>query len=83
MEDALDFYEKTECSHVAQATYWGDGIDETIFYANKPEQYTGDPDTGMEFYNLAHTYPTFIEGSVEAPDEGFSYIPGFRIIQRK
>lgn len=83
MDDALDFYEKAECSHIARASYYGDGADEEIFYANKPEEYKGDPDTGMDIYNIARSYSSFIDGSVEAPDEEFSYIPGFRIIKRK
>lgn len=79
----MDFYEKVECSHVAQAAYWGDGIDETIFYANKPEEYRGDPDAGMKEYELARRYPSFIDGSVEAPEEEFSYLPGWRGVKRR
>ena len=83
LEDALDFFEKANCNHIVLASYFPDGLDEAIFYVNKPEEYEGDPDTGMKTYDLAVTYPSFVNGSVEAPLDEFSYLPGFRILRKR
>ena len=82
MDDAVDFYEKTNCNHIVKAPYWGEGRQQEVFYVNKPVEWTGDPDTGMEQYNLAVSYPTFVEGSIESTLEEFTYLPGFRIVRK-
>ena len=83
MDDALDFYEKAPGGHVVKALYLGEGREEEVFYVDKPEEWSGDPDVGMDVYNLARSYPTFITGSVEAPTEEFTYLDGFRIVKRR
>ena len=83
LEDAFDFFEKANCNHIVLAPYFSNGLDEAIFYVDKPEKYEGDPDTGMDAYNLACSYPSFVNGSVEAPLDEFSYLPGFRILRKR
>ena len=79
----MGFYETVEGSHIARALYLGDGRDETVFYVDKPERYTGDPDTGMDAYRKAQAYPSFIDGSVECPAEEWTYFPGFEVLTRR
>ena len=83
LDDALDFYEKVDGSHVVKAIYWGDGADEEIFYVNKPTKYEGDVDTGMKEYELARRYQSFVDGSVDTPAEEFSYLAGWRVVERR
>ena len=81
LDDAVEFYEKAGCNHIVKAPYWGEGRQQEIFYVDKPVKYTGDPDIGMEQYNLAVAYPTFIQGSVESALEEFTYLPGYRVVK--
>ena len=66
-----------------QAPYLAEGRDEYVFYVNKPEEWEGDPDTGMEAYNLAGSYPSFIDGSLETAWDEFSYLAGFRLLRKR
>ena len=54
-----------------------------IFYVNKPEERKGDPEQGMDIYNKAISYRSFVAGSVEAPLEEFSYLPGLVVVERR
>ncbi len=72
MDDAVDFYAKIEGSHIVEVPYLGEGRQQEIFYVNKPVEFSGDPDTGMDFYTTAVFYPSFVEGSVESTLEEFS-----------
>ena len=49
---------------------------------NKPVEFSGDPDTGMDFYTTAVSYPSFVEGSVEIRMEEFDYLAGYRVVRR-
>ena len=82
MDDAVDFYEKAQCNHIVKAPYLGEGRQQEIFYVNKPVKFSGDPDTGMEQYNLAVSYPSFVEGSTESALEEFTYLAGYRVVRR-
>ena len=83
MDDALDFYEKASGIHIVRALYLAESRDKEVFYVDKPEKWKGDPDTGMELYNLANSYPSFVIGSVETALDEFTYLPGFRIVKRR
>lgn len=81
LQEAEEFYEAVEGSHVARALYLGDGMEETVYYVSRPEIYEGDPDTGMEAYLKAREYESFIDGSVEAPADEWTYFPGFEVVE--
>ena len=83
MNDAIDFYEKADGNHIVRTGYNAEGFYEELFYVNKPERYEGDVDAGIDAYSLARSYPSFVNGSVEAPPEEFTYIPGFRVVKRR
>ncbi len=83
LEDALAFYEKAPGNHIAQAPYWGNGLVEEIYWVNKPEEFSGDPETGLELYNLAHSYSSFVDGSVDTPLDEFSYLPGYLVLRKR
>ena len=83
MDDAVDFFDKANGNHIVRAGYYAEGFYEELFYVNKPEKYNGDVDTGMDAYSLARSYISFVNGSVEAPPDEFTYIPGFRIVRRR
>jgi hypothetical protein len=79
----VDFYEDVEGRHIARAPYLGEGRAEMVYYVDKPERYTGDPDAGMNAYRKAQTYASFIDGSVECPAEEWTYLPGFEVVLRR
>jgi hypothetical protein len=83
LRDAVGFYETVEGSHIARALYLGDGREKMVYYVDRPERYTGDPDTGMDTYRKAQKYESFIDGSVECPAEEWTYLPGFGVVVRR